>query len=38
LVISAVGFSWSFFICSTMVASALILVILDYFDYSSTQD
>ena len=35
LVISAVGFSWSFFICSALVASALLLVILDY---SSTQD
>jgi predicted MFS family arabinose efflux permease len=34
-VISAVGFSWSFFICSTLVASALLLVLLDY---SSTQD
>jgi predicted MFS family arabinose efflux permease len=34
-VISAVGFSWSFFICSALVASALLLVILDY---SSTQD
>jgi predicted MFS family arabinose efflux permease len=34
-VISAVGFSWSFFICSAMVASALILVLLDH---SSTQD
>ena len=29
-VISAVGFSWSFFICSALVASALLLVILDY--------
>ena len=34
-VISAVGFSWSFFICAALVASALLLVILDY---SSTQD
>ena len=34
-VISAVGFSWSFFICSAMVASALLLVLLDH---SSTQD
>jgi predicted MFS family arabinose efflux permease len=34
-VISAVGFSWSFFICSAMVASALILVLLDH---SSRQD
>jgi predicted MFS family arabinose efflux permease len=34
-VISAVGFSWSFFICSALVASALLLVLLDY---SSTQD
>jgi predicted MFS family arabinose efflux permease len=34
-VISAVGFSWSFFICSALVASALLLVILDY---SSTQN
>jgi predicted MFS family arabinose efflux permease len=34
-VISAVGFSWSFFICSALVTSALLLVILDY---SSTQD
>jgi predicted MFS family arabinose efflux permease len=34
-VISAVGFSWSFFICSVLVASALLLVLLDY---SSTQD
>jgi predicted MFS family arabinose efflux permease len=34
-VISAVGFSWSFFICSALVASALLLVILDY---SSIQD
>ena len=34
-VISAIGFSWSFFICSALVASALLLVILDY---SSTQD
>jgi predicted MFS family arabinose efflux permease len=34
-VISAVGFSWSFFICSALVASALLLVILDH---SSTQD
>jgi predicted MFS family arabinose efflux permease len=34
-VISAVGFSWSFFICSALVASALLLVILDF---SSTQD
>ena len=34
-VISAVGFSWSFSICSALVASALLLVILDY---SSTQD
>ena len=34
-VISAVGFSWSFFICSALVASALLLVILDY---SLTQD
>jgi predicted MFS family arabinose efflux permease len=29
-VISAVGFSWSFFICSAMVASALLLVLLDH--------
>jgi predicted MFS family arabinose efflux permease len=29
-VISAIGFSWSFFICSALVASALLLVILDY--------
>jgi predicted MFS family arabinose efflux permease len=35
LVISAVGFFWSFFICSALVASTLLLVILDY---SSTQD
>jgi predicted MFS family arabinose efflux permease len=34
-VISAVGFSWSFFICSAMVASALLLVLLDH---SSKQD
>jgi predicted MFS family arabinose efflux permease len=34
-VISAVGFSWSFFICAALVASALLLVLLDY---SSTQD
>jgi predicted MFS family arabinose efflux permease len=34
-VISAVGFSWSFFICSALVASALLLVILDH---SSTQN
>jgi len=34
-VISAVGFSWSFFICSALLASALILVLLDH---SSTQD
>jgi predicted MFS family arabinose efflux permease len=34
-VISAVGFSWSFFICSVLVASALLLVILDH---SSTQE
>jgi predicted MFS family arabinose efflux permease len=34
-VISAVGFSWSFFICAAMVTSALLLVILDY---ASTQD
>ena len=34
-VISAVGFSWSFFICSALLASALILVFLDH---SSTQD
>jgi predicted MFS family arabinose efflux permease len=34
-VISAVGFSWSFFICSALVASALLLVLLDY---SSKQD
>jgi predicted MFS family arabinose efflux permease len=34
-VISAVGFSWSFFICSALVASALLLSILDY---SSTKD
>jgi predicted MFS family arabinose efflux permease len=34
-VISVVGFSWSFFICSALVASALLLVILDF---SSTQD
>src|SRR5215204_5829700 len=34
-VISAVGFSWSFYICSALVASALLLVLLDY---SSTQD
>ena len=35
LVISAVGFSWSFFICSALVASALLFVL---FDYSSPQD
>jgi predicted MFS family arabinose efflux permease len=29
-VISAVGFSWSFFICAAVVTSALLLVILDY--------
>ncbi len=29
-VISAVGFAWSFSICSTMVASALVLVVLDH--------
>jgi predicted MFS family arabinose efflux permease len=29
-VISAVGFSWSFSICAALVASALLLVILDY--------
>ena len=34
-VISAVGFSWSFSICAALVASALLLVILDY---SSTQN
>ena len=34
-VISAIGFYWSFSICSAMVASALILVLLDR---SSTQD
>ena len=34
-VISAVGFSWSFFICSVVVASALLLVLLEY---PSTQD
>jgi predicted MFS family arabinose efflux permease len=34
-VISAVGFSWSFFICSALVASALLLVLLDY---SSTRN
>jgi predicted MFS family arabinose efflux permease len=34
-VISAVGFSWSFSICAALVASALLLVILDY---SSTRD
>ena len=34
-VILAVGFSWSFFICSALLASALILVFLDH---SSTQD
>jgi predicted MFS family arabinose efflux permease len=34
-VISAVGFSWSFYICAALVASALLLVILDY---SSTRD
>jgi predicted MFS family arabinose efflux permease len=28
-VISAVGFSWSFAICSGLLASALILVLLD---------
>jgi len=28
-VISAIGFFWSFFICAVMVASALILVLLD---------
>src|SRR5215210_2749907 len=33
-VISAVGFSWSFSICSALLASALILVLLDH---SSTQ-
>jgi predicted MFS family arabinose efflux permease len=33
-VISAVGFTWSFFLCSAMVASALVLVLLDH---SSTQ-
>jgi len=33
-VISAVGFSWSFFICSAMVASVLLLVLLDH----SSQD
>jgi predicted MFS family arabinose efflux permease len=35
LVISTIGFSWSFFICSAMVASALLLVLLDH---SSTQN
>jgi predicted MFS family arabinose efflux permease len=34
-VISAVGFTWAFFICSAMVASALLLVLLDH---SSIQD
>jgi predicted MFS family arabinose efflux permease len=34
-VISAVGFSWSFSICAAMVASALLLVLLDH---SSTRD
>jgi len=34
-VISAVGFSWSFSICSALLASALLLVLLDH---SSTQD
>jgi predicted MFS family arabinose efflux permease len=34
-VISAVGFSWAFFICSAIVASALLLVLLDRY---STQD
>jgi hypothetical protein len=29
-VISAIGFFWSFFICSVVVVSALLLVILDY--------
>ena len=29
-VISAIGFYWSFFICSVVVVSALLLVILDY--------
>jgi predicted MFS family arabinose efflux permease len=33
-VISAVGFSWSFFICSVLLVSALLLVFLDH---SSTQ-
>jgi predicted MFS family arabinose efflux permease len=28
-VISAVGFSWSFFVCSALLASALVLVVLD---------
>jgi predicted MFS family arabinose efflux permease len=35
LLISTIGFSWSFFICSAMVASALLLVLLDH---SSTQN
>ncbi len=34
-VVSAVGFFWSFSICSALLAAALILVLLDY---SSTQD
>ena len=34
-VISAVGFTWSFTICSALLASALLLVLLDH---SSTQD
>jgi predicted MFS family arabinose efflux permease len=29
LVISAIGFFWSFFICAVMVASALLIVLLD---------
>ena len=28
-VISTIGFSWSFFLCSTLLASALALVFLD---------
>jgi predicted MFS family arabinose efflux permease len=34
-VISTVGFAWSFSLCSALLASALVLVILDH---SSTQD
>jgi predicted MFS family arabinose efflux permease len=29
-VISAVGFSWSFSLCSVLLASALLLVVLDH--------